>query len=180
VLKTPTLFLVRNNGFAISTPAREQYGAADGIAARAPGYGVPALRVDGNDALAVLGAVRAARARVVASGRPALVEAMTYRIGHHSTSDDSFAYRSRDEVEARKRRDDPLARLRAFLARRGWWSDADEDALKARARADVLAAFRAAETLPRPPLAEMFGDVYGGPEPWNIVRAPANVACRPC
>jgi Dehydrogenase E1 component len=87
-LRAPTLFICRNNGFAISTPASEQY-AGDGVAARGPAYGVPTLRVDGGDARAVCVATRAARALALSSGGPVLLEAMSYRVGHHSTSDDS-------------------------------------------------------------------------------------------
>jgi 2-oxoisovalerate dehydrogenase E1 component alpha subunit len=78
VIPAPTLFIARNNGFAISTPASEQY-HGDGIAARGPGYGVHTARVDGNDALAVLGAVREARRLCAEESRAVLVEAMTYR-----------------------------------------------------------------------------------------------------
>ena len=77
-IPSPTLFFVRNNGFAISTPSSEQY-HGDGIAARGPGYGVDTIRVDGNDVLAVLSATREARRRCVESGRAVLIEAMTYR-----------------------------------------------------------------------------------------------------
>jgi len=77
-IPSPTLFLVRNNGFAISTPSTEQF-YGDGIAARGPGYGIDTVRVDGNDILAVLGAVREARRRCLHQGRAVLVEAMSYR-----------------------------------------------------------------------------------------------------
>jgi len=80
VLRSPTVFFCRNNGFAISTPASEQY-VGDGISARGPGYGVKTIRVDGNDVLAVLSATRAARELAIGSGKPVLVEAMTYRCG---------------------------------------------------------------------------------------------------
>ena len=78
VLGSPTVFFCRNNGFAISTPSSEQY-AGDGIASRGPGYGVKTVRVDGNDALAVLAAVREARRHALAESKPVLIEAMTYR-----------------------------------------------------------------------------------------------------
>ena len=80
VLGSPTVFFCRNNGFAISTPASEQY-VGDGISARGPGYGVKTIRVDGNDVLAVLSATRAARELAIRSEKPVLVEAMTYRYG---------------------------------------------------------------------------------------------------
>ncbi|KZS92912.1 hypothetical protein SISNIDRAFT_474505 [Sistotremastrum niveocremeum HHB9708] len=166
-IPSPTLFIVRNNGFAISTPSSEQY-YGDGIAARGPGYGIDTIRVDGNDILAVLGAVREARRRCVQQGRAVLVESMTYRVGHHSTSDDSFAYRARQEVEDRKKVDNPVSRLRLFLESRKWWSDDEETELKARLKSEILTAFKRAENLSRWELKELFSDVYAGDEPWNL------------
>ncbi|KAJ7625357.1 branched-chain alpha-keto acid dehydrogenase E1-alpha subunit [Mycena polygramma] len=166
---SPTLFIARNNGFAISTPSSEQF-FGDGIASRGPGYGVDTVRVDGNDVLAVLAAVREARKRTLEQGRAVLVEAMSYRVGHHSTSDDSFAYRQRSEVEDRKRIDNPIARFRLYLESQGWWSAADEEELKVRQKAEVMKAFKHAEALTRPELGELFSDVYAGEEPWNITE----------
>lgn len=167
VLGSPTVFFCRNNGFAISTPAAEQY-AGDGIASRGPGYGVKTVRVDGNDALAVLAAVREARRYAIAESKPVLIEATTYRVGHHSTSDDSFAYRPRSEVENWKKTDNPLWRMRRFLEGRGWWDEAAEQEMKDRYKNEVLAAFRRGETLKRHPLGELFTDVYGGEMPWHL------------
>ena len=168
-IPSPTLFFARNNGFAISTPASEQF-HGDGIASRGPGYGVDTIRVDGNDVLAVLSATRAARERCVDSGRAVLVEAMTYRVGHHSTSDDSFAYRSRSEVEGWVRADNPLSRFRLFLQSRGWWNDREEEEMRTRIKGDVLQALKRAEGKKRHELSELFTDIYAGLEPWNIVR----------
>ncbi|PPR02841.1 hypothetical protein CVT24_002319 [Panaeolus cyanescens] len=166
-IPSPALFIARNNGFAISTPSTEQYNG-DGIASRGPGYGIDTLRVDGNDVLAVISAIREARKRCLEQGRAVLVEAMTYRVGHHSTSDDSFAYRARSEVEDRKRIDNPITRFRLFMESRGWWNNDAETELKARLKADVMKAFKRAETMKRAELGELFTDVYGGQEPWNI------------
>jgi 2-oxoisovalerate dehydrogenase E1 component alpha subunit len=104
----------RNNGFAISTPALEQY-KGDGIASRGIGYGIDTIRVDGNDVWAIYNVTKAARKLAVEENRPVLIEALTYRIGHHSTSDDSSAYRPKKEVEDWKRLDNPLVRLRKWL-----------------------------------------------------------------
>ncbi|KAF8073875.1 branched-chain alpha-keto acid dehydrogenase E1-alpha subunit [Lyophyllum atratum] len=166
-IPSPTLFIARNNGFAISTPSTEQF-YGDGIASRGPGYGIDTVRVDGNDVLAVLGAVREARRRCLKQGRAVLIEAMSYRVGHHSTSDDSFAYRARSEVEDRKRIDNPVTRFRLFMESQGWWNNEAEEELKARLKADVMKAFKKAESLKRCELGELFTDVYGGEEPWNI------------
>lgn len=136
--------------------------------------------------------MREARRRCVESGRAVLVEAMTYRIGwvhrhdprdkythrsnicrdrHHSTSDDSFAYRARSEVENWVKSDNPLSRFRLFLEARGWWSSEEEEAMKSRLRIDVLKSLKRAESKKRHELQELFEDVYAGPEPWNIVRS---------
>ncbi|PFX16965.1 2-oxoisovalerate dehydrogenase subunit alpha, mitochondrial [Stylophora pistillata] len=96
-LEAPVIFFCRNNGYAISTPTSDQY-RGDGIAGRGRGYGMKAIRVDGNDVFAVYNVTKAARKIVVEQSQPIMVEAMTYRIGHHSTSDDSSVYRSLKEV----------------------------------------------------------------------------------
>ncbi|KAG6841692.1 hypothetical protein C0991_007962 [Blastosporella zonata] len=150
-IPSPTLYIARNNGFAISTPSSEQF-YGDGIASRGPGYGIDTVRVDGNDVLAVLAAVREGRRSV----------------GHHSTSDDSFAYRARAEVEDRKRIDNPIVRFRLFMESQGWWNAEAEEELKTRLKAEVMASFKRAESIKRCELGELFTDVYGGEEPWNI------------
>ncbi|KAK0525013.1 hypothetical protein OC835_005748 [Tilletia horrida] len=158
-LDCPILFIARNNGFAISTPATEQF-KGDGIASRGPGYGMETLRVDGNDVFAVRAAVQAAKARIVSTSRPVLLELMSYRVGHHSTSDDSSAYRSKDRVEDWKRLDNPLHRMRNFLQDRGWWSAEEEEATKKEHRSAVLQAINRAEGRMRPSISSMFEDVY--------------------
>ena len=113
----PIIFLCRNNGYAISTPSVEQY-RGDGIASRGAGYGIDSIRVDGNDVWAVREVTREARRMALEhGGRPVLIEAMSYRVGHHSTSDDSFAYRARADVEDWKRRDNPITLARDVLRR---------------------------------------------------------------
>jgi 2-oxoisovalerate dehydrogenase E1 component alpha subunit len=91
------------------------------------------------------------------------------RVGHHLTSDDSFAYRARSEVEDRKRIDNPIARFRLFMQSRGWWDADAEEELKSRLKADVMQAFKKADALTRCELGELFTDVYGEEQPWNIV-----------
>ncbi|CCM02477.1 uncharacterized protein FIBRA_04577 [Fibroporia radiculosa] len=174
-IPSPTLFIARNNGFAISTPTAEQY-HGDGIASRGPGYGIHTVRVDGNDVLAMYAAIKEARRLCIEEGRAVLVEAMTYRVGHHSTSDDSFAYRPRQEVEDRKRMDNPIARFRRYLEDRGWWSEEEEAALKAKLKEEIMGAFFRAEKLPKGELGNMFKDVYAGEEPWTIKENRAELA----
>jgi len=156
----PIVFICRNNGYAISTPTLEQY-RGDGIASRGIGYGIDTVRVDGNDFWAVREATRRAREMALRDGgRPVLVEAMTYRVSHHSTSDDSFAYRARVEVEDWKRRDNPLIRLRKWMEARGCWDEAREKEARDGLRREILAGFAAAEREKKPPVRSMFEDVY--------------------
>ncbi|KAK8849586.1 hypothetical protein IAR55_004921 [Kwoniella newhampshirensis] len=160
VLGGPCIWFCRNNGFAISTPIIDQY-AGDGIASRGPAYGLDTIRVDGNDALAVLSAVREARRRAVEGKKGVLVEAMTYRVGHHSTSDDSSMYRPIEEVKEWNVVDNPIHRFRAFLVTKKWWSEEEEKKLLSKNKNDVMRAFGRAERLPKPKLGEMFNDVWG-------------------
>jgi len=85
---------------------------------------------------------------------------MSYRVSHHSTSDDSFAYRARQDVEDWKRRDNPIVRLRKYMERRGIWDDDKEQQLRSRARREVLDAVKVAEESKKPPIRDMFTDVY--------------------
>lgn len=158
-LDCPVIFFCRNNGYAISTPANEQY-RGDGLVSRAPSYGMAAIRVDGNDILAVYNATKKAREIAVTKNRPVIVEAMTYRVGHHSTSDDSSAYRSAHELKYWKEVDSPLNRLRAFLENKGLWSDELEKSSRKSTMKDIMAAFGKAEKAKKPPIEEMFIDVY--------------------
>ncbi|KAK0673220.1 thiamine diphosphate-binding protein [Cercophora samala] len=156
----PVIFICRNNGYAISTPSLEQY-RGDGIASRGLGYGIETIRVDGNDFWAVREATKKARELALQDGgKPVLIEAMTYRVSHHSTSDDSFAYRARVEVEDWKRRDNPIARLRKWMESKGFWDEQKEKEARDSIRRDVLKAFAEAEKLKKPAIKNMFEDVY--------------------
>ncbi|KAJ1562075.1 hypothetical protein HK405_000071 [Cladochytrium tenue] len=158
-LSAPVIFFCRNNGYAISTPAKQQY-KGDGIASRGHGYGIDAIRVDGNDVLAVYNVMKAARKVAITEKRPILIEAMTYRVSHHSTSDDSSAYRPRSEVADWTRRDSPLTRFRKYLEAGGHWSEDSERDLRTKARRAVLDALGSAERAPLPPIDDLFTDVY--------------------
>ncbi|KAF7511074.1 hypothetical protein GJ744_005305 [Endocarpon pusillum] len=156
----PVIFICRNNGFAISTPTLEQY-RGDGIASRGIGYGIDTIRVDGNDIFAVREATLAARNMALQDGgRPILIEAMSYRVSHHSTSDDSFAYRARVEVEEWKRRDNPISRLRKWMEKKGLWNEQMESEARTEIRKQVLQELSAAQKEKKPPLRALFEDVY--------------------
>ncbi|CAK7273747.1 hypothetical protein SEPCBS57363_005807 [Sporothrix epigloea] len=156
----PVVFVCRNNGYSISTPALEQY-RGDGIASRGLGYGIDTVRVDGNDLWAVRSAMVQARKMALRDGgRPVLLECLSYRVGHHSTSDDSFAYRAKVEVEDWKRRDNPISRLRKWMEARGCWDDSKEKEAREMIRRDILKAFNEAEREKKPPIRALFEDVY--------------------
>jgi 2-oxoisovalerate dehydrogenase E1 component alpha subunit len=158
-LKSPVIFLCRNNGYAISTPVTDQY-AGDGIVSRAPGYGMAAIRVDGNDIFAVNAAVRQAKQYALEHTAPVLIEAMTYRQGHHSTSDDSTRYRSSDEVEGFAANADPLTRLGNFLRRHTPMTAEEEVTIRSNEKLAVLKSMGRAERLPPPTIESLFEDVY--------------------
>ncbi|KAK1961252.1 dehydrogenase E1 component [Colletotrichum sublineola] len=156
----PVIFICRNNGYAISTPTLEQY-RGDGIASRGLGYGIDTIRVDGNDIWAVREATKRAREMALENGgRPVLIEAMTYRVSHHSTSDDSFAYRARVEVEDWKRRDNPITRLRKYMEAKGMWDESKEKECRDSTRRELLKAFKEAEMEKKPSIRSMFEDIY--------------------
>lgn len=156
----PVLFICRNNGYAISTPTIEQY-RGDGIASRGVGYGIDTIRVDGNDIFAVREVTAQARkAALEGSGKPILIEAMSYRVSHHSTSDDSFAYRAKAEVEDWKRRDNPIVRLRKYMERKGIWDETKEKETRSELRKEILKAFAKAEKEKKPSLKYAFDGVY--------------------
>ncbi|KAH0557079.1 hypothetical protein GP486_005131 [Trichoglossum hirsutum] len=156
----PVIYICRNNGYAISTPTLEQY-RGDGIASRGVGYGIDTIRVDGNDIWAVRAVTQEARRLALSGGgKPVLIEAMSYRVSHHSTSDDSFAYRARVEVEDWKRRDNPITRMRKYLERRGIWDDGKEKDAREGIRKEVLKVFGEAEREKKPAIRELFKDVY--------------------
>lgn len=161
VFQTPTIFVIRNNGYAISTPESVQT-AAESLAARGAGYGVPGFQVDGNDLLAMVHTMRAAVARARAGEGPTLIEAMTYRVGAHSTADDPSAYRTEAETKEWERVD-PIERLKRFAAWRGVWDDAKEEASKAAWETRVTETLAACEKHPPPPVESLFEDVLAVP-----------------
>ncbi|CAN4099620.1 unnamed protein product [Withania somnifera] len=159
VMEAPVIFICRNNGWAISTPVHEQF-RSDGIVAKGLGYGIRSIRVDGNDAIAVYSAIRAARHMSITEERPILVEAMTYRVGHHSTSDDSTKYRPMNEIEYWKTARSPISIFRKYIQRNGWWSENKESELCRNVKNQVLQAIKTAEGIEKPGLTELFTDVY--------------------
>ncbi|OUR69672.1 3-methyl-2-oxobutanoate dehydrogenase [Marinomonas sp. 42_23_T18] len=165
VLKTPSIFFCRNNGYAISTPAHEQF-AGDGIAPRGVALGLKTIRVDGNDVLAVLKATQEARKLAVEEHQPVLIEAMTYRLGAHSSSDDPSGYRNKSEEDTWRSKC-PVSRFKQWLILQGWWDEEQEEARKEAHRNSVVTAMKKGEKVSPPALEELFNDVYDS-LPWHL------------
>lgn len=162
VLRAPVVFLCRNNGWAISVPVESQT-ASETLAQKALAYGIRAERVDGNDLLAVYDATRRARALAASERTPILIEAVTYRLEGHSTSDDPRVYRPDALVEPWRRRD-PLLRLQRFLEQRGALGPEALAALVDELKAEIQQALTEAEALPStPPLETLFEGVHAEP-----------------
>jgi pyruvate dehydrogenase E1 component alpha subunit len=154
----PVVFVVSNNEWAISVPRTRQT-AAETLAQKALAAGFGGCQVDGNDVIAVHAAAGAACARAREGGGPTLIEALTYRLGDHTTVDDASRYRDDAEV-TQHWKDEPVARLRQFLVREHDWSKDDEQALRSACSDEVdRAADRYLETPPAPP-ASMFDYLY--------------------
>ena len=161
VFSTPTVFLCQNNGFAISYPRAEQT-RSESIAMKAEGYGMPGVLVDGNDVAAVFEVVSEAVTRARSGEGPTLIEAVTYRLGPHTTADDPSRYRDEDDtVEWREK--DPLERVRLLLDRAGGWTPEWQTDLETRAAGVIEEAVATAEALPLPTAEEMLLRMYEQP-----------------
>ncbi len=161
VFETPTIFFCQNNQFAISYPRAEQTRSTS-IAAKADGYGMSGIEVDGNDVAAVLVAVREAVESARKGGGPALIEAVTYRLGPHTTADDPGRYRDEEEAE-RWREKDPLIRIRILLEKARGWTPEWQEELEQNASAVIEEAVARAEAYPQPTVDEMFARMYSEP-----------------
>jgi pyruvate dehydrogenase E1 component alpha subunit/2-oxoisovalerate dehydrogenase E1 component alpha subunit len=160
VFRAPVVLLCQNNGWAISVPVSMQT-ASETIAVKARAYGMPGVRVDGNDLLAVLAATRAAVERARSGEGPTFVELVTYRRLGHSSSDDPSRYRDEAEVAEWEKRD-PLARFRRHLERRRLWGDREEEGAVAEIGEEIARAVKEAEAAPEPPLESLVEHVFEG------------------
>jgi TPP-dependent pyruvate/acetoin dehydrogenase alpha subunit len=165
VYRVPCVFLCNNNQWAISVPVSRQTASAT-LAEKAQAYGVPSVRVDGMDALAVYRAARdAAEAARVGEGAT-MIEAVTYRIGPHSSSDDPSRYRDEKEVAIWRARD-PLLKFRTYLERSHGWNEGREAALEQELGDEITQAVAEAEKAPPPSVEWLFTDVYEE-MPWTL------------
>ncbi len=161
VLKAPVVFFMQNNQWAISTPRRLQ-SAAPNFAARAAGYGFAGVLVDGNDVLAVYAVAVEAIQRARSGGGPTLIEAQTYRLSFHNTTDDPSAYVDPKDLEEARGRD-PIKRVQIYLESLGLWDQKREKDMLEQVTAEVDAAIQAASAFQAPTPMELFENVYERP-----------------
>ncbi len=165
VFKTPCVFVCRNNQWAISVPRNKQT-ASESIAIKASAYGFEGVQVDGNDVLAVYATTKEAFEKARRGGGPTLIEAFTYRMGPHSTSDDPRVYRTDDEVGEWKKRD-PLLRFRQYLEKRKLWDREQDERLTRDLNHEILSTLKEVEKIGPPPPESLFEDVFGA-MPWHL------------
>jgi len=161
VVKAPVIFVLQNNGYAISTPRSRQTAAAS-FASRAEGYGFPGERVDGNDLLAVYDVAQRAVRRARAGNGPTLIESQTYRLYPHNTADDQSRYVPPEELAAR-RKADPLPRFHAYLSARGLINDEQVSRWREEIDTELGDAVAQAERHPKPTASQLFDHVYARP-----------------
>jgi pyruvate dehydrogenase E1 component alpha subunit len=163
VFDAKTVFVIQNNQWAISVPLHRQT-AAETLAQKAHAYGLPGIQVDGNDVFAVFTAAVEAIERARRGEGPSLIEAVTYRIGDHTTADDASRYREDEEVEKWEARD-PILRLRRFMERQGLWDDDQETVLREEAHDWVEAQVKVLEEMPPQAPEEIFTSMYAAMPP---------------
>ncbi|MCC7538583.1 MAG: thiamine pyrophosphate-dependent dehydrogenase E1 component subunit alpha [Deltaproteobacteria bacterium] len=165
VYRAPCVLVCQNNQFAISVRPKMQT-ASQTYAVKAKAYGMPGVRVDGNDVLAVYKVVRDAAERARDGGGPTFVESVTFRMGAHSSSDDPSRYRTQEEVDDWARRD-PVERYRSYLRDNALLDDAAEEALEREITEEISAAIARVEPAPPPERDSLFDDVYAE-LPWHL------------
>jgi len=166
VYKVPIVFICENNGWAISLPSSMQT-ASRTFAEKAQAYGFDGVRVDGNDVLAVYKATKEAVDRARRGEGPSMIECLTYRMGPHSTSDDPNRYRTKDEIDAWKRKD-PIERFKAYLIRKGILDEANDGEIRKELDVEINTSVQVEEKVPRPGIETMFTDVYAGELTQNL------------
>lgn len=162
VSNAPVVLICQNNQWAISTPGELQT-RAETIALKGLGYGVEAIRADGNDALAVYHAVQYAAEKARRGDGPTFVELLTYRVSAHTSSDDPSRYRDESVTEVWKGQRDPIRRLHTYLMKRGWIGADERDAIAQRIEAEVREAIARQEAVGAPALETLIEDVYEEP-----------------
>ena len=158
VYQTPTVFFCQDNQYAISVPRTKQTHSKT-LAQKAVAYGIPGVQVDGNDVFAVYKVTKEAIDRARKGEGPTLIEAVTYRLGNHTTSDDYKHYRTEEEVETWRKKD-PVDRLRKYMEKKGLWDDNHEKGAWEHAQEIVDKAVKEYENLPAAKPEEFFDYLY--------------------
>ncbi|MDQ3297522.1 MAG: thiamine pyrophosphate-dependent enzyme [Myxococcota bacterium] len=177
VSKAPCVLICQNNQWAISTPGTLQT-AAETIALKGVGYGVEAIRADGNDVLAVYHAVAYAADKARRGDGPTFVELLTYRVSAHTSSDDPSRYRDESVTEIWRGQRDPIRRLETYLVKRGWLAAGEREAIAEQIEADVRDAIARQEAIAPPALETLIEDVFEEPT-WLLREQLAAIADGP-
>ncbi|MCK2158423.1 pyruvate dehydrogenase (acetyl-transferring) E1 component subunit alpha [Exiguobacterium sp. 17-1] len=156
VFQAPVILFNQNNGYAISVPIQKQM-HSETIAQKALAYGMPSVRIDGNDVFAVYFTMQKALERARSGGGPTLIEAVTWRFGAHTTADDPSKYR---DQERSRDRIDPLTRLEDFMKEQGFYDEQEIEAIRTRHQEEVEAAVKTMEAFPPPDVNDLFDHTY--------------------
>ncbi len=173
IFDLPVVFVIQNNGWAISTPTSRQ-SATPTFAEKGNAYGIENVRVDGNDAFAIYDTIETYANRAREQFKPALIEVVTYRIDDHTTADDASRYRSDEEVEAWKKKD-PVDRLKKYLQNELAWTKIEDQEILDHCTQEVDAAVKEYEHFPKPHPKDMFKYMYSE-KPWHLAEAEKDVA----
>ena len=163
VFKAPAIFVIQNNGWAISTP-REKQTAAGTLAQKAVAAGIPGVQVDGMDVLAVYAVTKAAREYAAAGNGPVLIETLTYRYGAHSLSGDDPTKYQPEGVQEMWRAKDPLNRFRIYLTEKGLWSDEKEQEVVERTKEMAKEAIKEADATPKQKVSDFLKNMFETPD----------------
>jgi 2-oxoisovalerate dehydrogenase E1 component alpha subunit len=166
VFKAPVVFFNQNNSFAISVPIEKQMNS-ETIAQKSVAYGMPGVRVDGNDIFAVYFETKKALERARAGEGPTLIEAVTWRYGAHTTADDPTKYRDQSLSEKKRKESDPVVRLQRFMQNEGYWEDAWATEIQEQMNAEIEEAVKEMEAYQAPDVNDMFDYVFEKPT-WTI------------
>ncbi|MEH7387695.1 pyruvate dehydrogenase (acetyl-transferring) E1 component subunit alpha [Bacillus sp. JJ1521] len=169
VLKAPAIFLCQNNKWAISVPIEKQM-ATETIAQKAIAYGMPGVRVDGNDILAVYDVTMEAINRARNGEGPTLIEAVTYRVGPHTTSDDPTRYREDSTAKEWRTKRDPVFLFKNFLLKQGIWTEEEDIEIVERLKNEINEAVKEAEITAKTKLTDIFDHVYETPIPDLVLQ----------
>ncbi len=165
VFEAPLVMICRNNQWAISVPLSRQT-SSESLAVKAQAYGFEGVRVDGNDLLGVISVTQQAVDKARRGEGPTLIEAVTYRVQAHSTSDDPRVYRDENEVEPWVKKD-PIRRVRTYLIAEGHWDEDRDQKLEDQIKEDIQTNLKKAESIGPPAISTMVEDVYDQ-VPWHL------------